>query len=100
MPRRAGNEVDEMIIRPRIVPPESSRRPRHSREPDAELGQELGQEPGREARNGQELGRADQRACFEEIHVLWISEGMSCDGDTISVTAADKPAIEDVLLGL
>jgi Ni,Fe-hydrogenase I small subunit len=25
---------------------------------------------------------------------------MSCDGDTISITAADKPAIEDVLLGL
>ena len=39
-------------------------------------------------------------ACFEEIHVLWISEGMSCDGDTISITAAEKPSIEDVVLGL
>ena len=85
-----------MIIRPRIVPPESSRRPRHGREPDEELGEEL----GREARNGQEPGRAEQRACFEEIDVLWISEGMSCDGDTISITAAEKPSIEDVLLGL
>src|SRR5579875_1028510 len=35
----------------------------------------------------------------EEVHVLWISEGMSCDGDTISITAASQPAIEDVLLG-
>ncbi len=35
-----------------------------------------------------------------EIHVLWISEGMSCDGDTVSVTAASQPAIEDVVLGL
>ena len=34
-----------------------------------------------------------------EIHVLWISEGMSCDGDTISITAAEKPSIEDVVLG-
>jgi hydrogenase small subunit len=35
----------------------------------------------------------------EEVHILWISEGMSCDGDTISVTAAMLPSIEDVLLG-
>ena len=85
-----------MIIRRRIVPPESSHQPRHGREPDDEPGEELGQD----ARNGQEPGRADQRPCFEEIDVLWISEGMSCDGDTISITAADKPAVEDVLLGL
>src|SRR5918997_5812024 len=35
----------------------------------------------------------------EEVHILWSSEGMSCDGDTISITAASQPAIEDVLLG-
>ena len=35
----------------------------------------------------------------EEVHILWISEGMSCDGDSISVTAATLPSIEDVLLG-
>ena len=35
-----------------------------------------------------------------EMHILWISEGMSCDGDTISITAADKPSIEDLVLGL
>ncbi|AZQ74811.1 MULTISPECIES: hydrogenase expression protein HypE [Streptomyces] len=37
---------------------------------------------------------------FDEIDILWISEGMSCDGDTVSLTAADRPALEDVLLGL
>ncbi|HWV37283.1 MAG TPA: hypothetical protein VN033_02285 [Vulgatibacter sp.] len=31
------------------------------------------------------------------VHVLWISEGMSCDGDSVSVTAAMNPSIEDVL---
>jgi hydrogenase small subunit len=36
----------------------------------------------------------------KEVHVLWISEGLSCDGDTVSVTAASQPAIEDVVLGL
>src|SRR5215831_17302534 len=35
-----------------------------------------------------------------EVHILWISEGMSCDGDSVSVTAASQPSIEDVVLGL
>jgi hydrogenase small subunit len=35
-----------------------------------------------------------------EVHILWISEGMSCDGDTVSITAASQPSIEDVVLGL
>jgi hydrogenase small subunit len=35
----------------------------------------------------------------DEVHILWISEGMSCDGDSVSVTAAGQPSIEDVLLG-
>ncbi|HZG05109.1 MAG TPA: hypothetical protein VE546_16320 [Streptomyces sp.] len=36
---------------------------------------------------------------IDEVHVLWISEGMSCDGDTASVTAATLPSLEDVVLG-
>jgi hydrogenase small subunit len=36
---------------------------------------------------------------FEEIHILWTSEGMSCDGDTVSITAASLPSLEDVVLG-
>jgi len=45
---------------------------------------------------------ADQSrtAGVEEVHILWISEGMSCDGDTVSITASDSPSIEDVVLGL
>jgi hydrogenase small subunit len=35
----------------------------------------------------------------DEVHILWISEGMSCDGDSVSVTAAMQPSIEDVVLG-
>jgi len=34
------------------------------------------------------------------VHVLWISEGMSCDGDSVSITAAMNPSIEDVARGL
>ncbi len=34
-----------------------------------------------------------------EIDVLWITAGLGCDGDTIAITAATRPSIEDVLLG-
>ncbi len=39
-------------------------------------------------------------AKIDELHILWISEGMSCDGDSVSMTAAMQPSIEDVVLGL
>ncbi len=35
----------------------------------------------------------------EEVYVLWTSEGMSCDGDTVSTTAGMNPSIEDIVLG-
>src|ERR1700733_2259298 len=34
-----------------------------------------------------------------EVHVLWITAGLGCDGDSVSVTAATQPSVEDVLLG-
>src|ERR1700752_3228659 len=38
-------------------------------------------------------------AAVEEVHILWTSEGLSCDGDSVSVTAASLPALEDVVMG-
>jgi hydrogenase small subunit len=35
----------------------------------------------------------------DEVHILWISEGLSCDGDSVSITAAMQPSLEDVVLG-
>ena len=35
-----------------------------------------------------------------EIDVLWITAGLGCDGDTISMTAASQPSIEDLLGGV
>src|ERR1700733_9535450 len=40
-----------------------------------------------------------QSAIFEEIDVLWITAGLGCDGDTISITAATQPSLEDIILG-
>src|SRR5215470_19753017 len=45
-------------------------------------------------------GRVTQRKpAVAEIHILWITAGLGCDGDSVSVTAAMQPSIEDVLLG-
>ena len=33
------------------------------------------------------------------VHVLWMNAGLSCDGDSVSVTAATLPSIEDIALG-
>src|SRR5437763_2363296 len=39
------------------------------------------------------------RPALEELDVLWLTAGLGCDGDTISVTAATQPSIEDLVLG-
>jgi hydrogenase small subunit len=42
---------------------------------------------------------ASRPPVVEELDILWITAGLSCDGDTVSITAAQQPSIEDVLLG-
>lgn len=45
-------------------------------------------------------GRKTQKVlAIPELDILWITAGLGCDGDTISMTAATNPSIEDVLLG-
>src|SRR4051794_16776163 len=45
-------------------------------------------------------GRKTQRApAVKEVHVVWMTAGLGCDGDSVSITAATQPSIEDVLLG-
>ena len=36
---------------------------------------------------------------IEEIDVLWLTAGLGCDGDTIAVTGATQPSLEDLVLG-
>ena len=33
------------------------------------------------------------------IHVLWINAGLSCDGDSVALTAATQPTVEEIALG-
>jgi len=36
---------------------------------------------------------------IEEIDILWLTAGLSCDGDSIALTAATQPSIEELVLG-
>src|SRR5579883_2722841 len=38
-------------------------------------------------------------AAPDVVHILWCSELLGCDGDSVSVTAATLPSVEDVVLG-
>jgi hydrogenase small subunit len=45
-------------------------------------------------------GRKTQREpSVKEVHILWTPDGLGCDGDTISTTAASQPSIEDIVMG-
>ena len=46
------------------------------------------------SRKGSRHGRSDA-----PIHVLWINAGLSCDGDSVALTAATQPSIEEIALG-
>ncbi|MGH4023588.1 MAG: hydrogenase expression protein HypE [Pseudonocardiaceae bacterium] len=35
----------------------------------------------------------------DTIHILWINAGLSCDGESVSLTAATQPSIEEIALG-
>jgi len=45
-------------------------------------------------------GRKTQHApALKEVHIIWMTDGLSCDGDSVSITAATQPSIEDVVMG-
>ncbi|HEY2711887.1 MAG TPA: hypothetical protein VGI60_05175 [Chthoniobacterales bacterium] len=37
---------------------------------------------------------------IQEIDILWLTAGLGCDGDTIAMTGASQPCIEDVVRGV
>jgi hypothetical protein len=45
-------------------------------------------------------GRVTQRTpTVKEVHIVWITAGLGCDGDSVAITSATQPSVEDVLLG-
>lgn len=44
-------------------------------------------------------GRARTPAAPLLNSILWLTAGLGCDGDTVAMTAAAQPSIEDIVLG-
>src|ERR1700689_2970065 len=45
-------------------------------------------------------GRKTQRApAVSDIHVVWMTSGLGCERDSVPITAATQPSLEDVILG-
>src|ERR1700730_16002522 len=42
---------------------------------------------------------SEHKPAIEEVHILWITGGLGCDGDSVSITAASQPSIQEVVLG-
>ena len=42
---------------------------------------------------------ADRPPDVKEIHIVWMTTGLGCDGDSVSITAASLPSIEDIVMG-
>jgi hydrogenase small subunit len=43
--------------------------------------------------------KTEQLPPIEVMDVLWLTAGLGCDGDTIAMTAATQPSIEDLISG-
>ena len=43
--------------------------------------------------------KTQQPPVIPAIDILWITAGLGCDGDTIAMTSATQPSIEDLVLG-
>jgi hydrogenase small subunit len=43
--------------------------------------------------------RTQPEAALEVMDILWLTAGLGCDGDTIAVTAATQPSLEDLVHG-
>jgi hydrogenase small subunit len=46
-----------------------------------------------------EFTPGQRRSERQLVHIIWMTGGLSCDGDTISMTAATSPSLEELLNG-
>ncbi len=47
-----------------------------------------------------EFAPGQDRIEAQVVHVLWLTSGLGCDGDSVAMTAASAPSIEDLLRGV
>jgi hydrogenase small subunit len=47
-----------------------------------------------------EFGPGYARSERQLVHVLWLTSGLGCDGDSVAMTSATSPSLEDLLHGV
>jgi hydrogenase small subunit len=47
-----------------------------------------------------EFAPGQDRVESQVVHVIWLTSGLGCDGDSVAMTAASAPSIEDLLRGV
>ena len=47
-----------------------------------------------------EAGRDRADTDRDAVHVLWMTTGLGCDGESLALTAASSPSLEDLLAGV
>ena len=48
---------------------------------------------------GRDTRTTEPAPAIEVMDVFWLTAGLGCDGDTIAMTAATQPSIEDLISG-
>ena len=43
--------------------------------------------------------KTQRQPAVAQVDIFWLTAGLGCDGDSISITAATQPSIEDLILG-
>lgn len=51
-----------------------------------------------DAKTNRDIPSASQQP-IETISILWITAGLGCDGESVALTAATQPRIEDIVMG-
>src|SRR6266403_5871698 len=52
-----------------------------------------------QGRSSQQKPPVRKAPAVSDVHIVWLTAGLSCDGDSVAVTAAEQPSIEDVVMG-
>ncbi|MGO9822584.1 MAG: hydrogenase expression protein HypE [Solirubrobacteraceae bacterium] len=47
-----------------------------------------------------EFGPGYARAERQLVHIVWLTSGLGCDGDSVAMTSATSPSLEDLLQGV
>src|SRR5262249_10508293 len=67
--------------------------------PRTPIAHDLNQGTRRDGSPSEGVAAMTQAAEDPVLHILWMNGGLGCDGDSVALTAATQPSIEEIVLG-